>query len=445
MISEIPVKEAPAFLRQSVIYQINLRTFTPEGTLKAAEKRLPHVASIGVDIVYLCPVVLADDDPRPEFWSERQRKSGCNNPKNSYRISDFYAIDPEYGTDADLKDFVAAAHRLGLRVLLDLVYFHCGPSAVFLKEHPDFVMRAQDGSAENGFWCFPKLNYDSPGLREYLWRNMEYFIREFDVDGYRCDVAGLVPLDFWEEGRRRIDALKPDLVMLAESEGDRRDEQRFAFELNYGFSFFQNVPRVLLGDKPVCTLREAHEKLRALALPGARFIHGTDNHDLANDQYENRVEKVCPEWCPASLVLCFALDGVPMLYNGQEIADAHRHSFFANRFHGPVQGIDWTQQNSPAAETRMRLVRGLITLRRSTPALTLGATRWVDTPWPEELLAFRRETPEQTVFAVVNLGHAARTLALPSGRLLLSGGMVACSGGAVILPPGGYLLLEQNG
>ena len=445
MISEIPVKEAPAFLRQSVIYQINLRTFTPEGTLKAAEKRLPHVASIGVDIVYLCPVVLADDDPRPEFWSERQRKSGCNNPKNSYRISDFYAIDPEYGTDADLKDFVAAAHRLGLRVLLDLVYFHCGPSAVFLKEHPDFVMRAQDGSAENGFWCFPKLNYDSPGLREYLWRNMEYFIREFDVDGYRCDVAGLVPLDFWEEGRRRIDALKPDLVMLAESEGDRRDEQRFAFELNYGFSFFQNVPRVLLGDKPVCTLREAHEKLRALALPGARFIHGTDNHDLANDQYENRVEKVCPEWCPASLVLCFALDGVPMLYNGQEIADAHRHSFFANRFHGPVQGIDWTHQNSPAAETRMRLVRGLITLRRSTPALTLGATRWVDTPWPEELLAFRRETPEQTVFAVVNLGHAARTLALPSGRLLLSGGMAACSGGAVILPPGGYLLLEQNG
>ena len=443
--SEIPVKEAPAFLRQSVIYQINLRTFTPEGTLKAAEKRLPHVASIGVDIVYLCPVVLADDDPRPEFWSERQRKSGCNNPKNSYRISDFYAIDPEYGTDADLKDFVAAAHRLGLRVLLDLVYFHCGPSAVFLKEHPDFVMRAQDGSAENGFWCFPKLNYDSPGLREYLWRNMEYFIREFDVDGYRCDVAGLVPLDFWEEGRRRIDALKPELVMLAESEGDRRDEQRFAFELNYGFSFVQNVPRVLLGDKPVCTLREAHEKLRALALPGARFIHGTDNHDLANDQYENRVEKVCPEWCPASLVLCFALDGVPMLYNGQEIADAHRHSFFANRFHGPVQGIDWTHQNSPAAETRMRLVRGLITLRRSTPALTLGATRWVDTPWPEELLAFRRETPEQTVFAVVNLGHAARTLALPSGRLLLSGGMAACSGGAVILPPGGYLLLEQNG
>ena len=157
------------------------------------------------------------------------------------------------------------------------------------------------------------------------------------------------------------------------------------------------------------------------------------------------MEKVCPEWCPASLVLCFALDGVPMLYNGQEIADAHRHSFFANRFHGPVQGIDWTQQNSPAAETRMRLVRGLITLRRSTPALTLGATRWVDTPWPEELLAFRRETPEQTVFAVVNLGHAARTLALPSGRLLLSGGMAACSGGAVILPPGGYLLLEQNG
>ena len=245
--SNLTAKAAPEFLKDSVIYQINLRTFTPDGTLRAAERLLPHIAALGADMVYLCPVTLADDDPRPEFWSDRQKQSGLNNPKNIYRVGDYYAVDPEYGTDDDLKSFVRTAHGLGLRVLLDLVYYHCGPSAAFLAEHPDFAVRDENGEIRNGHWHFPELNFASSGLREYLWRNMEYFVREFDVDGYRCDVAGAVPLDFWEEGRRRIDALKPGLIMLAESEGDRREEQRAAFELNYGMTFIWSFPRTAPG------------------------------------------------------------------------------------------------------------------------------------------------------------------------------------------------------
>lgn len=126
--SNLTAKAAPEFLKDSVIYQINLRTFTPDGTLRAAERLLPHIAALGADMVYLCPVTLADDDPRPEFWSDRQKQSGLNNPKNIYRVGDYYAVDPEYGTDDDLKSFVRTAHGLGLRVLLDLVYYHCGPS-----------------------------------------------------------------------------------------------------------------------------------------------------------------------------------------------------------------------------------------------------------------------------------------------------------------------------
>ena len=267
--SNLTAKAAPEFLKDSVIYQINLRTFTPDGTLRAAERLLPHIAALGADMVYLCPVTLADDDPRPEFWSDRQKQSGLNNPKNIYRVGDYYAVDPEYGTDDDLKSFVRTAHGLGLRVLLDLVYYHCGPSAAFLAEHPDFAVRDENGEIRNGHWHFPELNFASSGLREYLWRNMEYFVREFDVDGYRCDVAGAVPLDFWEEGRRRIDALKPGLLMLAESEGNRREEQRAAFELNYGMTFIWSFPAVLRGEKPASALREAREQRRAEALPGA--------------------------------------------------------------------------------------------------------------------------------------------------------------------------------
>ena len=159
---------------KSVIYQLFLRAFTPEGTLNAASELLPHLAELGIDIVYLCPICAHDPDENPDFWSDRQKASGCNNPKNPYRISDYYHVEPEYGTDDDLKRFIRRAHGLGMKVMLDLVYFHCGPTAALIDEHPDFVMRNEDGSIINGQWHFPKLNFDNPALREYLFDNMVY-------------------------------------------------------------------------------------------------------------------------------------------------------------------------------------------------------------------------------------------------------------------------------
>ena len=159
-------------LSRSVIYQISLRAFTPEGTLKAARVHLSEIAAMGADIVYLCPICLQDDDPRQEFWSPRQKKYG--NPHNPYRIKDYYAVDPEYGTENDLREFVAEAHRLGMRVMMDIVFYHCGPTAVFINEHPDYVVRNPDGSIALGTYAFPLLNYESQELREYLCRNLEY-------------------------------------------------------------------------------------------------------------------------------------------------------------------------------------------------------------------------------------------------------------------------------
>ena len=136
-------------VKNAVIYQINLRVFTPEGTLKAAERKLPYLRDLGVTIAYLVPVMKMDDDGDEGFWSPRQIRSGFGNPKNQYRIADYFHVDEEYGTDADLRDFCAAAHGIGMKVVFDLVYLHCGPTAPVLKEHPELQMEDPEFDA----WC----------------------------------------------------------------------------------------------------------------------------------------------------------------------------------------------------------------------------------------------------------------------------------------------------
>ena len=132
-------RQSPAWIKNGIMYQVQQRAFTLEGTLKAAITRLPELRRLGINIIYMCPVFVADDDMDQKFWSPRQMASKMNNPRNPYRMKDFYHVDPEYGTDDDLKEFVSEAHKIGIRVMLDMVYLHCGPKAVFLKDDPDFI------------------------------------------------------------------------------------------------------------------------------------------------------------------------------------------------------------------------------------------------------------------------------------------------------------------
>ncbi len=381
-------RPAPEWVTRGVMYQVQPRAFTPEGTLQAATARLPQVAELGVDIIYLCPVFVADDDPDTAGWSPRQRKSGLNNPRNMYRMKDYYHVDPEYGTDDDLKAFIAASHRLQMRVLLDMVYLHCGPNAVFLAEHPNFVKRDAEGKVAVAAWGFPALNLADPELREYLWKNMEDWVREFGADGFRCDVADGIPLDFWETARERLDKLRPDLCLLAE--GTRREDQLKAFDLDYGWGFtWDNA----------ANFRRQWEKMRdERPRGGARFLRFIDNHDIANDAYANRLEKA---WgsrrVEAALAAMFTLDGVPMLYNGQEVADAARHSIFGRL------PIDWAHGETPAGQARRAFCQRLCTLRHAEPALTRGDVVWLDNDQPDSVLSFLRRASGEEILAVVNL------------------------------------------
>jgi glycosidase len=454
-------RQSPEWLTQSVIYQIALRAFTPEGTLKAAAKKLPEVAELGVNILYLCPIFLQDDDPRPEFWSPRQKIYG-KNPKNPYRIKDYYRIDPEYGTETDLGEFVETAHQLGLRVLLDLVLAHCGPSAVFIDEHPDFVKRDAAGKTMCTPYGFPILNFESCELREYLWRNMEKWVSEFGVDGYRCDISGCVPLDFWEKSRDRLENIKPDVIML--SEGTKKEDQLHAFDVNYtswGFSALSAVVRKL---KPVSYIRDCCEKMMSEQPNGARFIRFTDNHDVAHATSQgvireesqddaawenetrfygvpanglppdNRHDKALGvEAVNAALVFNFALDGVPFLYNGQEVADTACHNIFAKA------PIDWQNGTTPIGRARRTLIQKLCAIRHASQVLSAGSTVWRDNASPEALLSFERQYGDKRILVLVNLGNKS----VPSGITGVWKPMIASADSTVeALAPFGYYVGE---
>ncbi|MBN1346951.1 MAG: alpha-glucosidase C-terminal domain-containing protein [Phycisphaerae bacterium] len=396
-LNERQARPSPEWVTRGVMYQIQPRAFTPEGTLAAATARLPKVAEIGVDIIYICPVFVADDEADPNSWSPRQRASRMNNPRNPYRMKDYYHVDPEYGTDDDLKAFVAAAHKLGMRVLLDMVYLHCGPNAVFLDKHPDFVKRDKDGNVANAAWGFPALNHANPELREYLWKNMEYWLRGFNVDGFRCDVSDRVPLDFWETARDRLAKIRPDVCMLAE--GRRREDQLKAFDLDYGWGFKWNK---------AADVRKHWEKMYSeRPRGGARFIRFITNHDVANDAFHNRIEK---KWgaprVDATLVALFTLDGVPMLYNGQEVADTARHSIFGR------SPIDWANANTPTGKARLALCKKLCAIRHAERPLTHGPVTWLDNNAPEAVLSYLRTLDNQQILTVINLTAKPTTVQL---------------------------------
>ena len=382
------------------IYQLAMRTFTAEGTLKSAEKMLPYIASMGFTHVQLTPVSLADDGTDRTFWSRRQIASGTENPANNYRMKDYFHVDPEYGTDGDFRDFVKSAHRAGLKVMADLVYFHCGPNAVFLKEHPDFVRHNPDGSVNCGEWHFPVLNFHCEGLREYLWENMELYIRDFDVDGFRCDVGDYVPLDFWREGFRRCRMLKQDLFLLNEG---RNQEYLGVFDCNYFSPVAFSVPQVVKGEMSAEEFRAGWEAWRKTLPREGRMLHFLDNHDVASDSGEDRLEKTLGHDAMDALhVLDYTLDGVPFVFCGNELADSLKHNMFANRFHGKDAPVQWENALCAAGQKRMEIVKRCNRLRDEYPALNTADLVWLEHDQTDHVLAFVRPG-EESLLVLISL------------------------------------------
>lgn len=384
------------------IYQLSLRVFTPEGALRAAEKMLPMLADLGPKYIQLVALTKADDNEDRTYWSNRQIASGTNNPKNSYRMKDYFHVDEEYGTDEDFRDFVKAAHKLGLKIILDLVYLHCGPEAVFMREHPDFIQRDADGKIKlTGDWAFPRFDYSNDEVREYLWSNMVYWVREFDVDGFRCDVGDAVPLDFWREGVRRAREVKNDLVMINEGKDVSYLD---VFDINYFYDGCFDAVQVAEGNLTAAAFRAKWDACRNTLPAGRQMLHFTDNHDVASDSGEDRIEKVIgTAGVDALLVLDFMLDGVPFVFNGYEVADELKHNMFANRFFGKDPAINWANIFCEKGQKRYALLKKLYHLRSEHQALKTAELNWLENTAADQVISFCRPADEKSLLVLVNM------------------------------------------
>lgn len=378
-------------MNKNIIYQMALRSFTPEGTLKAAEKLLPHVASLGVDIIYLCPVFTTENDDDKNTWSHRQLVSGTNNPKNPYKIADYFNVDEEFGTNKDLADFVKTAHENDLKVFFDLVYLHCGKNAVFIKDHPDFVEQDETGKPIVGDrWPFARLNFKNPELRKYLLSNMEMFVKDYKVDGFRCDVGDSIPLDFWKESFTYLKDINPELITL--NEGRSLEYLEEAFDMSYDFDWTALTIDVFSKDEPATLIKNYFDKkINTFKNNYKQCVKTIDNHDVASDHVLARNEiTMTTKGVEAALVLCYTTGGIPILWNGYEFCDNAENCMFSNRFYGRRSQINWSRAFTPEGQNRLEFIKKLNNLYHNHDEFSDTALEWIKTPYPDEVLAYKK-------------------------------------------------------
>ncbi|MCD8193327.1 MAG: alpha-amylase, partial [Tannerellaceae bacterium] len=235
---EVTHVQHPSWSRNAVIYEVNIRQYTNEGTIKAFQQHLPRLKELGVDILWFMPI---------HPISEVNRKGTLG---SYYAIRDYQAVNPEFGTIEDFKALVQEAHSLGFKVLLDWVANHSGCDNVWLETNPDWYVRDENGNPVSPYdWTDTyKLDYDNPAMRKGMTDALTFWVSECDIDGYRCDVAYEVPTDFWDQARKELEAIKP-VFMLAEA--DVPELTLNAFDMTYNWPLKNLVNQIAKGKNAV--------------------------------------------------------------------------------------------------------------------------------------------------------------------------------------------------
>ncbi|NOT03571.1 MAG: alpha-amylase [Anaerolineales bacterium] len=379
----------PEWSRNAVIYQINTRQFTEEGTFKAAESHLPRLEDLGVGILWLMPI---------HEIGQKNRKGTLGSP---YAVKDYFSVNSEFGTLEDLKHFVQEAHKMGMYVILDWVANHTAWDNPLVDEHPEWYERDWKGDFHPSPWRdwddIIDLNYQQPLLREYMTEALKYWVRVADVDGYRCDVAGFVPLEFWNQARRELDAIKP-VFMLAEWES--RDMHVEAFDMTYGWSWYSFMHMIAAGKENVNGLfyyYSHNEKEYPADVMRMLFVSNHDKNSWEGTEYEQFGDAL-----EAVIALSATSEGMPLLYNGQEAGNTKRLEFFEK---DPIQ---WKPH--PMSE----LYKSLFALKKRNTALWNGkwGARMIQVPnsAPLQVFSFVRQNENDKVFAVFNFSAEPQTV-----------------------------------
>ena len=381
-VSKLSARATRDWVRDGVIYEIYPRDFSAEGNFNGVTAQLDRLKDLGVTILWLMPI---------HPIGQEKKKGTIGSP---YAVRDYYAINPDYGTKEDLKRLNAEAHRRGMKVVIDIVANHTSWDSVMMK-WPDFYEHDASGKITypHDWYDVAKLNYGNSKLREYMTEMLKYWIREFDLDGFRCDVAEDVSTDFWEMARAELDKIKPDIFMLAE--GHKPDLEVKAFELDYAWPLHSALTDVLQGRARASDLREAWEKEFREWPRGALHLRFSDNHD------ERRAIARFGE--PAALAasaMMFTLDGVPLIYNGMEVGDTTESGAPALFEKLPVF---WS-----IAERRPefpRFYKQMMTLRRASDALRRGSLEWLRNSDESRVVTYLRHGTDEEILVAINFAN----------------------------------------
>ncbi|WP_423142381.1 alpha-amylase family glycosyl hydrolase [Parablastomonas sp. CN1-191] len=424
----------PAWSRQMVLYQINTRQFTPEGTFAAAEAQLPRLKALGVDVLWLMPI---------HPIGAMNRKGTLGSP---YSVRDYYDVNPEFGTKADFRHFVNAAHAQGFKVILDWVANHTAWDNRLVTQHPDWYEKDWQGHFRPTPWAdwsdIVDLDWTKPGVREHVGKAMEMWVRDYGVDGFRADVAGYVPIDFWERERARLEAIKP-VFMLAEWKTP--ELTRKAFDAVYAWDWHDTMKKIAHGEADATALYGYYGENESAWPREAMRLTYVENHD--SNAWEGTMAENFGPALPAVIALSFTGEGLPMIYNGGEACNAKRLEFFEK------DPIAWNQ--APGC-TQGRLFHDLIAFRRANPALANG--QWggrmsqVNTDRPAQIFAWIRKANGNTVVGLFNLSDKPVTATLADAHAAgtyrefgSSARVTLRAGESVALPAWGYRLLSSEG
>ena len=374
----------PKWTYDSVVYEVNIRQYTPEGTFAAFEKHLPRLKELGVDILWLMPMYRIGVEGRKGTLG------------SYYAIADYCSVNPEFGTMEDFEHLLAAAHKQGFKVILDWVANQTAPDNIWMTEKPaEFYERDSLGNAiwEYDWTDTRSLNYECKEVWAAQDEAMRFWLKK-GVDGFRCDAAGDVPAEFWYGILPKMNADYPDIYLLAEAERDNLADPTVTFDANYAWELHHMLNGMAQGSRTVQELKDYVARDAARFPKEAFRLMFTSNHDensWAGTEFER--EGAAAEACA---VLCFTLpNGQPLIYTGQEIGLSRRLEFFEK---DPI--TDWSDNE------HTEFYKKLVAMKHNLHVLDAGEKggpiEWIDAPGG--VVAFSREGSGNKVVVVANFG-----------------------------------------
>lgn len=380
----------PEWAKNATVYELNIRQFSEEGSFRAVERELPRLKAMGIDIIWLMPV-------HPIGKLHRKGTLG-----SYYSVKDYFGVNPEFGTEEDFRNLIQAIHESGMYVIIDWVANHTSWDNAMVNDHPEWYRKSRKDTFQSTRWRdyddIIELDYSHPGLRQYMTEALKFWIREYDLDGYRCDIASFVPIDFWENARKELDAIKP-VFMLAEAED--RELHRKAFDATYNWTLWNILHQLALNERSVKTLTEAYIAEHVSIFPKAgirlNFIDNHDKNSWEGDQYSNFGKAL-----NTATVFTVMMDGMPLVYSGQESGLDRSLEFFEK------DPIEWESYQN------QKLYTTLFNLKHKNKALWNGnyggeMVRIVNDKM-DEVISFVREKDGDKVLTFMNLSHKSVTV-----------------------------------